>query len=223
MAVKWSDWDIETLIELNSKNVDRNVIAECLGRSKKAVTHRILNMGLPNRYLAKQKKYDPDYQGKPHKRTVGLLSELVIKTMFLRLGYRVFNPENPLDPTDMILKKGSKTCNIQVKTASYRESKDYYHCNLYRHMTNDKIGGKYTYQDYEKEDVDFFLINLEKHNTVYVIPFSHVKTQMKYKKLSLYPHREKRKNGSSGNNTSYEMYANAFYYIDKYFKGGDKH
>ena len=221
MAVKWYDWEIQTLTELNAKGVKREVIAECLGRSKYAVRHKILNMGLPNKYLAKQKKYNPDYADEPPTSIKGVLSEFSTWLKFMRLGYEVYVPINPKAAADGIVMdiNTGKTCKIQVKTATYRndvadKTFDYYHCNLYKHRVKGEI------RNYTANEVDFFIVALEKHNIDYVIPFSHTHNENINdgpKRPRFYPHREKRKDRMT--NVCYESYANAYYYIDKFFKG----
>ena len=118
-------------------------------------------------------------------RFVGFYSENIVAIKLASLGFKVFKPNSEASKADLLILKENKFSKIQVKTARYEESTNYFSAEV---RIRKIINNKSVSINYDKSEIDFVIIKLNGFQIFYIYPIEHFKN---FFNLFLTPHRDK--------------------------------
>lgn len=114
---------------------------------------------------------------------IGDISELMVQTELLKLGYNVLVPVGDRLPYDLCLDINNKLIRIQVRTAYFESRSNKYAGNVKTTKTNRKV---YKTVMPKIEDTDFFVYVIQPLNIFYIFPTGEA---IKRGSINFFPHR----------------------------------
>tara|TARA_R100001510_G_C7616096_1_gene178209 strand:+ start:60 stop:704 length:645 start_codon:yes stop_codon:yes gene_type:complete len=201
---RWTDKETDLLRELFNNNIKMETIIKILGRSKASINARCRNIKIKRNKVVDSKLPFTDKTNRKHftnqsNLVIGGISEWSVFISLEQRGWGVFKPIIEGNRSDCIIKhyETGKTYKIQIKTGTYSQRYDCFHTQL-------KTSEAWKAEQYNKEDLDFFIVRLDKMNVHYIIPFEdslRIPTRP-----TLTPHRRKQVKRSRYNHLDTEQY-----------------